>query len=353
MTNLPRSLDAIDEGWLTRALQERYPGVVVTRAEGLRTIAGTATKRLYGLEYNEAGRAAGLPPTMWIKGGFDPGHFDLFADTLVYMTEGRFFRELAGELDVRLPKCFYADYDERQGIVLMEDLAVEGVEFCRSTRRVSVDLVAASNSNLARLHARWWGSPQLDRWDWIQMPLQEDTGLQYFRTTSNPDQIARRLASHRGALVPREVQEPDAIYGSMLKLVPLIQRKPHCLLHADPHIGNVYFSQESGPGFVDFQQVRKGYWAFDYTYHVVSALDAEDRRRHEVTLLRNYLDELAELGADAPDFDGAWLDYRRNVAYGLIAWICNPEFCQPEDINVATAARFAAAAADLETFRSF
>jgi aminoglycoside/choline kinase family phosphotransferase len=269
------------------------------------------------------------------------------------MTEGRFFRELAGELDVRLPRCFYAGYDERQGIVLMEDLTAGGVEFCRSTKRVPVDLVAASNSNLARLHARWWGNGQLDRWDWIQMPLQEDTGLQYFRTTSNPELIARRLASHSGEVVPAEVKDPDAIYGSMLELVPLIQRRPHCLLHADPHIGNVYFSPASGPGFVDFQQVRKGYWAFDYTYHVVSALDPEDRRRNEAALLREYLAELATLGVDAPAFDDAWLDYRRNVAYGLIAWLCNPEFCQPEDINVATAGRFAAAAADLETFRSF
>jgi aminoglycoside phosphotransferase (APT) family kinase protein len=185
------------------------------------------------------------------------------------------------------------------------------------------------------------------------MPLQEDTGLQYFRTTSNPELIAKRLASHRGAVVPAEVQHPGAIYASMLKLAPLIQRHPHCLLHADPHIGNVYFSPASGPGFVDFQQVRKGYWAFDYTYHVVSSLDLEDRRRHEAELLREYLGEIAGLGVEAPGFDGAWLDYRRNVAYGLIAWLCNPEFCQPEDINVATAARFAAAAADLETLQSF
>lgn len=353
MAMLPRTLEVIDRDWLSGALQQRFPGVVVTSAETVRTIAGTATKRLIRLEYNEAGRAAGLPRTMCIKGGFDPGHFDLFADTLLYMTEGRFFRELAGDLNVRLPRSYYADYDERQGIVLLEDLSVEGVEFCRSTKHVSVDLVAASNSNLARLHARWWDSPQLDGWTWIQMPLQEDTGLQYFRSTSNPELIARRLASHRGAVVPPEVHDPQAIYSSMLKLVPLIQRRPHSLLHADPHIGNVYVSSEYGPGFLDFQQVRKGYWALDYTYHTVSALDIEDRRRHEADLLRQYLEELRALGVAAPGFDAAWLDYRRNVAYGLIAWLCNPEFCQPEDINVATAARFAAAAADLETFRSF
>jgi hypothetical protein len=353
MKQLPRTLDVIDPPWLTQALQERYPGVVVRSAVVERTIEGTATKRLYRMEYDEAGQAAGLPPTMWIKGGFDPGHFDLFADTLVYMTEGRFYRELAGDVDMRLPKCFYADYDERQGVILFEDLSVAGTEFCRSTKPVSVDLVAASNNNLARLHARWWASQQLDRWEWILLPLREDTGLEYFRKTSNPEAISRRLASHRGDVVPRAVQDPEAIYGSMLKLVPVIQRKPHCLLHADPHIGNVYYSAASGPGFVDFQQVRKGHWAFDYTYHTVSALTVEDRRREEAALLRAYLADLKALGIDPPDFDEAWLDYRRNVAYGLIAWLCNPEFCQPEDINVATAARFAAAAEDLETFASF
>lgn len=350
---LPRRIEEITRDWLSEALSRRHPGVEVTSVTHGMTLAGTATKRQFRLEYNDAGTRAGLPATMWVKGGFDPSHFDLFADALVYATEARFFSELAPQLDVRVPRCFYADYDDRQGIVLLEDLAVANVEFGRAPKPVPIDAAAALNANLAKLHARWWGSPQLDAWDWIQMPMQENTGLQYFRTTSNPELIAQRLASPRGERVPKELHDPQAIYSAMLKMAPLAQQMPHCLLHADPHIGNTYYVRDAGPGLLDWQQVRKGYWAFDYTYYTVSALDIEGRRRAEVDLLKQYLGELESRAVDAPSFDQAWRDYRHFIAYGFIVWLCNPEFCQPEDVNIAAGARFAAAAADLDLFKSF
>lgn len=80
-----------------------------------------------------------------------------------------------------------------------------------------------------------------------------------FATVSNPVVIAQRLASHRGTNVLREIHDPEAIYDSLLIMALLAQEKPHCLLHADPHIGNTFYTRER-PWLVDSRQIRKDCW---------------------------------------------------------------------------------------------
>ena len=57
-------------------------------------------------------------------------------------------------------------------------------------------------------------------------------------------------------------------------------------------------------------------------------------------------------GADAPNWDTAWLSYRRYNAYGLFVKIVNPDIFKPRAINLAWMSRHVAAAEDLETFES-
>ena len=51
----------------------------------------------------------------------------------------------------------------------------------------------------------------------------------------------------------------------------------------------------------------------------------------------------------APDFEGAWTAYRRDIAYGLFIFLINDLRFQTEAINTAYAARFGVAALDHDT----
>jgi hypothetical protein len=67
---IPLALGDLTAGWLSEALALTYPGAAVTSLTIGTVINGTAAKVRLLLDYNDAGHAAGLPPTMWFKGGF-------------------------------------------------------------------------------------------------------------------------------------------------------------------------------------------------------------------------------------------------------------------------------------------
>jgi aminoglycoside phosphotransferase (APT) family kinase protein len=118
----------------------------------------------------------------------------------------------------------------------------------------------------------------------------------------------------------------------------------------DPHLGNWYLDRDGRPGLLDWQSVRKGPWAHDFNYCVVSSVDMLDRRAWEQDLLRHYLDALRWRSISPPAFEEAWLAYRQQTVYGLYYWLVNPIEFQVEVNNCAVASRFAFAAIDHGTF---
>ena len=73
----------------------RVPGHVVESARVMDVITGTSTKIRVALEHNAAGREHGLPPTLIVKGGFEPHSVHM---GFMYASEMRFYRDL-------LPRC--------------------------------------------------------------------------------------------------------------------------------------------------------------------------------------------------------------------------------------------------------
>ncbi len=68
---LPVTLDGITPEWLTAALRTRTPDVSVRDVEIADIIRGTCTKIRLRLDVDEAGRDAGIPGTLFLKGGFE------------------------------------------------------------------------------------------------------------------------------------------------------------------------------------------------------------------------------------------------------------------------------------------
>ena len=79
-------------------------------------------------------------------------------------------------------------------------------------------------------------------------------------------------------------------------------------------------------------------------------MTTERRRVSERDLLDHYLGALRAAGvADPPGRDELWLAYRAHMAYGLFAWLTNPEAFQEPDIIAEVTGRFATATVDLDT----
>jgi hypothetical protein len=346
---LPLEIGAISREWLSQALAARHPGVEVLRAELQDTLWGTGTKALFELTYNAAGVAAGLPTRVWVKGGFAEHRQAML---FLYQLEARFFAELAPRLDIRTPKCLFSGADDDQGVVILEDLRQAGAEICRVQKVLSHDQAAAFLEALARLHARWWNSPELDdpqALGWLQRhdPLPDDDWGAYGRGQLEAAAWARHMELPRALALPKRFHDRETMHAALQALRRFDVGGPTCLIHADAHLGNLFIDADGRPGFLDWQSARKGHWAQDVTYFLVSALDPLDRRAWEGDLVEGYLAALARAGVRAPPGrDAAWAAIRAHIVYGLFYWMVNPVEWQAEANNCAVAPRFAWAAVD-------
>ena len=161
---VPASPEEITPDWLNGALDGAFPGVRVTTIRQTGFIDGTAQKLRFQLTYAPDGRQG--PPSLWIKGGFDPKgaeQGDAFAN------EVRFFLDLAPLLDINIPRCFFGVIDaaSNNGVVILEDLILRGATFGRATAPLSADQAAAVLSLQARFHARFWRGRDVAQFPWL------------------------------------------------------------------------------------------------------------------------------------------------------------------------------------------
>jgi uncharacterized protein YozE (UPF0346 family) len=350
---LPLKVEQLDAHWLSTALQQRHAGVTVTAAQVQEVMLGTSTKVRVALQYDAAGQEAGLPPTLIVKGGFQE-HSPLFG--FMYESEMRSYRDivLALKLPMNTPRCYFAarDPDSHQSIVILEDLKARGVRFCRAQDALSFDQVSSFLDAQARYHAAHWDDPALadgGELGWLMEPFDRNS-MEYADRYLKREVWAQCMDLPRALAVPARFRDGARMRSALEALAQSHGRLPRCIAHGDTHLGNLYLEASGKPGFFDLQ-IRRSCWVQDLAYHLVCALDIEDRRAWEQPLLAWYLSRLQHYGvAQAPAFDQAWDAYRCEIVYGLFIFLINETRFQSEATNTAYSARFGAAAADHRSF---
>lgn len=336
MLTVPRDWTGLTPSWMTAALARRFPGAEVATVT-LREVAdGTNARAVAWLTY---GSGTG-PERVFVK------------------REGRVLNRLAltalgareAEADLcrsRLPlplehpTLYAAATDPRRlaAVVVMEDVTLRGAIPNAATRPLTLDEVSDGLAGLAALHAAHWGRtmPPFVR-PWRLPAIWAPVAWGGFAHAH------RRL---------RTLGRPELAVGSPAEIergfrgwARIAAQGPQTLLHGDPHPGNTYRLPGGTTGFYDWQLVRRGTWAHDVGYFVVSALAPAERRDHERELLAGYV---RELGRAAPSLDDAWALYRRTPIFGLGSWLQTlaAGSFQPVEVCMATIERFAAAYDDL------
>ncbi|MEX3841773.1 phosphotransferase [Paraburkholderia sp. BR10882] len=344
--SLPVTVEGVTAQWLTSALAFRFAGVEVTSCNHLAVLPGTSTKVRVALEYNDVGREMALPSRMIVKGGFQD-HSESMKD--MYRNEMRFYRDVLPFINMNAPNCFYAgaDPDRWQSVVVMEDLEQREACFCRAQQSQRYEEVERRLSAMARYHAQTWNSAEFEmggRFDWVGERF-SDWSLEYQNRYLEPDVWAHYVSLPRGAAVSRYLHDREWMVAALADIASQHKGKPVCLIHGDTHLGNLFVEPDGTPGFFD-AQVSRAPWSLEVAYHIGCALDIEDRRAWERPLLEHYLSQLATGGVEAPSFDEAWEDYRRDLAYGYFIFAINETRFQTEAVNTAYAARFGAALVD-------
>jgi Ser/Thr protein kinase RdoA (MazF antagonist) len=298
---LPTGVDAISGDWLTRALAEA--GVIAEDGpisfECRRIGADRGFTSEIGLVRWRRGEASG---TVVVKLPDDDHPFERS------VREVRFYETLAPEAGIPVPRPLHLAVDDDASRVAMLLEAIDGragdvLEGCGAAEARMI--VAA----VARMHARWWRHPALDRHAWLPRwgRGEADAPRPHRRRA---ERYRRRLGPFMaglGADAPRDlVTLAQTLSERLEEVLASLAALPPTLIHADLHLDNVVFPSGSDPRpfvLLDWQSVSAGPGAYDLVRFLAESLDETLVPGAVPELVRLYHDALADAGVDAGPYD--------------------------------------------------
>jgi hypothetical protein len=329
--SLPNSAEGLTVELLNRIVAEWHPGSSVTdvelvEAKGLAQQVSTAGRARLRLTYGPG--SAALPRDVIVKMVIGAAG----VDGALYETEVQIYRDVLPGLDIPQITCIGAAYEDKTErlILLLEDLTAKQPFFPLSTDKpLSPERVAGQLSILAKVHARYWDSPDLDGMrDWLGTLLE---GRQFdFLEAITVPAITQMMdeSMYRADIVARTGWTPQQLWDGV-KATHAYHDKvfPRTLVHGDTGAHNTYHLPDGSFGFYDWQLSAVGCWAHDVHYNIIESLSIADRRAHERALVQHYIDELARNGVtDAPDIETAMQAYGRAIIWGFtVGWLLCPE----------------------------
>ncbi len=351
--DVPCSPYAVTAEWLTAVLCSKTPGAIVTQVEVKPASAGTHERHQLMVSYNEEGRRAALPVSIFTKslpsivtrmiGGFNG----------TARVEGNFYTQLRPQLEIEAPLCYHSAYDRRTfaAIHLLEDMvAAKGATFCNHKTYVSRAMADDMIDLLASLHSRFCGDPTLGgRYRWLaSYPRWFTIGAEKMGT----EYYTRKAFDAAAHVIPAEV------WPATMRALALHESEPQGLIHSDVHIGNWYRTAAGQMGLCDWQCLSRGHWSRDFAYAVTASLTPDNRRSWERDLLARYVERFEEKTGVRPDFDLSFRHYRQQIVHALAMWtitLCHSRLLpnmQPEETTLTMIERITTAMADLDSIDS-
>ena len=301
MTAIPRSPQDVTEQWLSDVLGADVAHVEVT------PVGTGQTGATYRLAVRYRGRTS-LPGRFVVK---LPAQDEAVRErvALSYRSEHAFYTEIAGTLDVPIPRCYHcaiAD-DGAQFVLLLADMApaaqADQIAGCTPAQ---AELAAAA---LAGLHGPRWGDPAWLSLAATVMPKPDEATA---RGLGEITQLAvattlEKLGARMSADEHATVEESGALIADWLLAAP----DRFSLLHGDYRADNLLFDpDDSRVTVVDWQTLAVGLPARDLSYFLATSLLPEDRAANEQRLVNAYHDALSAYGLTEYDAETCWQDYR-------------------------------------------
>lgn len=343
--------ETIDAAWLTERLREAGHASV--------TVSGISRERIgtgqvgmcvrYTLDLEGADEST--PRTLVGKfASDDPTSRQTGILLKNYIKEVSFYRELAGRLSIRTPRCYYADIvgEGPDFVLLLEDMAP--AEQGDQLAGCSPEIARAAVLELVGLHAPSWRDETLRGPEWLGEP--SDTSVQMGRMlykANLPGFLERygpRLAADEAAIIEAAAESkgpPFQLLGEAWSLV-----------HIDYRLDNLLIDHTQAPpavSVVDWQSVTIGSPLSDVAYFLGAGLLPEDRRGAEEEIVRSYHEALGRAGVSGYAWEACWQDYRRGAFSGFAVTIIASMMVQQtergDEMFVAMARRHARHALDL------
>ncbi len=269
-----------------------------------------------------------------------------------YEVEVGFYRELAPNLPIRTPRCYYVAYEPASDefVLLLEDLAParQGDQIAGC----SIDQAVLAVQELPKLHAPFWGDPKLVGIPWLNRA--GPVGSVDMATL-----VANLFDGFRGRYADRLDSDVLELAERLIpRLSGYFANRPGAstVTHGDFRLDNLMFGTDSGGppiAVLDWQTAARGPGISDLSYFIGASLMPNARRRHEADLVRLYYDRLIASGVDSLSWNECWTQYRRYAFAGLVMAIAASMLvmrnARGDEMFIAMAQRHGRQALDLES----
>ena len=335
---LPRRAADLDAATVAQLI-----GSPVTGCAPVTGTSGTTDRSVLRLEGDD------VPATVFVKSAATDLGTRLFGGLArLGEVEVGFYRDLRPGLELEAPRVWGTRFDARTGrfAIVLEDLSARGATFVDTRTPLSPDQAAAALTTLATLHGTTTGRPDLPGW------LSTNSGDALLPLVSATlGRLGRRVAERDATLA---ASGGERLLRSYRQWAEVLDRDAFCVLHGDPHPGNVYLVGDR-VGLLDWQAVRRGNGLRDATYSIVLGLETDVRRAVERDLLQHYCAELAAAGGPSITARAARSAYRQMVAYVYVSATFTSGLggLQADEIADTGLRRAVAAVEDLGTVDAF
>ena len=294
MVEVPTSLGAIDAAWMTAALRDAghdAPEVTALSYEPLKGIVGALGEvGVFRLTYADE---TDLPTSLLGKCPLDDEVARMYNSVMrYYRRETGFYRDLAGDVPMRVPRCWVSLSDAEQHLLLLEyfSTAIPGDVLAGTTFEKMHRLI----EDMATLHGRYWMDEKVRALPWMFQFTEPSLqmGFDMVKVTwpmakaEAPDLVPDDLAAL--------IEGPYLEDRTPQQWIDAYHARPWTLVHGDYELENILFVGDE-PVVVDWQGIMVGFPAMDLGFTLAISGTQESRAR-ERELLDHYRAVLAASG---------------------------------------------------------
>jgi hypothetical protein len=232
-----------------------------------------------------------------------------------YEREIRFYAEVAKHSPLRTPRLIYCDFDAalKKYALILEDCScytqidqIKGLDY-EMTKTVAL--------KVADFHARWWDSPELQKFTWMPKPGDAlfTAFMGFYRSCWD---VAVQSPDFLAALPPGGREAGLKIYEHFPWLIETTPNNHLTIAHFDFRADNLFFDFGNKEDLIivfDWQAANVNRGVIDLSYLLGGSISADIRRKSEKEILRLYHQRLIDRGVRGYSSDECWADYLKGT----------------------------------------
>jgi hypothetical protein len=312
---LIRTAADINDEWLRAVLQR--PDVTVTSVNRVGTGQMSLTLRVCFRD--ESGHESSVITKIAAE---DEQSRGIGVGMGAYQREVTFYNVLRDRIGGPLPERYAAVYDNAEGwfTLVMEDAV--GAEQGDQVAGCDAATAEAAVRAIARVHAPVWNDVSVGAGEPFitDAPNPLNTALLEALLPGFFERYDARISDEHKDVIRRYAAAADAHNAH--------RTEPFGLVHADFRLDNMLFGGPRECLVVDWQSAQWGKSVVDVAYFIGGALSIEERREHEEDLVRAYHETLVSNGVSDFTWEQCWLEYRRQVFWGIAMVIAPSMFVE-------------------------